>query len=156
MFPKLRGCCWRKWHGSTFQLELDDRSKVERRDRFRALRLHLDLNIWSHFSGDAGRKALVHAAKIENFPITLVESLATGKPILAAPVGGIPEVFRDGIDGFFWPLDDPDEGAATLIRLMEDSGLRERMSASAFDRYQAEFSRERIKKSLLAFVTGIQ
>lgn len=39
---------------------------------------------------------------MENTPIALIEALSCGLPILAAPVGGIPEVFRDGVEGYYW------------------------------------------------------
>jgi len=104
----------------------------------------------------ASHRILVHAAKIENFPITLVEGLAAGKPILAPPVGGIPEVYRNEIEGYFWPLDDPAKGASILIRLMEDVSLRARMSAAASLRYRATFSRESVKRRLLFFVVGVE
>lgn len=100
----------------------------------------------------AAHSVMVHAAKIENLPITLIESLAAGKPILAPRVGGIPEVFNDGVEGFFWPLDDPRAGAEFLIKIMEDEGLRARMSAAAKKRFRTHFARDVIHRKLLSFV----
>ncbi len=100
----------------------------------------------------AAHKALVHAAKIENLPIALIEALAAGKPILAPRVGGIPEIFSDGVEGFFWPLDDPATGAAMLIRIMEDKMLHATMSSAASMRYQTHFAPDLIFPKLLSFL----
>ena len=37
----------------------------------------------------------------EPFGLTAIEALACGTPVLARPVGGLPEIIRDGVDGFF-------------------------------------------------------
>lgn len=100
----------------------------------------------------SAHKVLVHAARMESFGIALVEALAAGLPVLAARVGGIPEIVRDGIEGFFWPLDDPAEGARLLMRLMEDPLLRQRMSMAAFMRTRDSFDRDAIGRRLAAYV----
>jgi glycosyltransferase involved in cell wall biosynthesis len=41
-----------------------------------------------------------HPAKMENFPISIVEALGFGLPVLASPVGGIPEIITHGKNGF--------------------------------------------------------
>ena len=79
-------------------------------DRQRLQQLARDLGVLDqvHFMGfqpDAKRmlpryRAYVHSALIENFPFVLVEAAAYGLPVLAAPVGGVPEVFEDGEQGF--------------------------------------------------------
>jgi glycosyltransferase involved in cell wall biosynthesis len=53
-----------------------------------------------------GHQLYVHAALMESFPMTLIEALSHGLPLLAPAVGGIPEIFLDGQQGYFWPLDD--------------------------------------------------
>jgi glycosyltransferase involved in cell wall biosynthesis len=42
----------------------------------------------------AGYRAYVHAATMENLSVTVIEALASELPVFAAPVGGIPEIFR--------------------------------------------------------------
>ena len=133
----------------------------EDRSRLEELARHLGVARQVLFTGRrpnassllASHKALAHAAKIENLPITLIEALAAGKPILAAHVGGIPEVFTDGVEGFFWPLDDAAAGAALLIRLMEDESLRAAMSSAAALRYQAGFEHDHIFQKLVSYLS---
>jgi glycosyltransferase involved in cell wall biosynthesis len=71
----------------------------------------------------------------EGFPNALLEAMATGRPVVATRVGGIPELVRDGQDGFLTSLD-PADIAAHLARLLGDSDLLARMGLSA--RAQAE------------------
>lgn len=85
-------------------------------------------------------KALVHSALIENFPITLVEALAAGRPVFAGAVGGIPEVFDDGVEGHLWPLDQPDIAASLLIDTLEAPVRWEALSAAASVRYRRLFA----------------
>lgn len=84
-------------------------------------------------------RALVHSATIENMPLTLIEALSYGKPILAAAVGGIPEIVDDGVEGLFWPLNDAGRGAELLISLLEDDDIYIRIAAATTKRYQEKF-----------------
>ena len=111
------------------------------------------------FQGNAarllsGHRAYVHSAVIENLPIVLIEALATGIPVLAAPVGGIPEVFTDGGEGFYWPLDDPAEGASRLIALLEDPARYAALADAAVQRFEQHFETSVVASRLLDFLRG--
>ncbi len=67
----------------------------------------------------------------ENFPHTVVESLAVGCPVIATAVGGVPEVVKDGENGLLVEPNDPSALAAAISRFFSDAGLRERLSAAA-------------------------
>jgi glycosyltransferase involved in cell wall biosynthesis len=66
----------------------------------------------------------------ENFPHTVVESLAVGTPVISTAVGGVPEVVTDGENGLLVPAGDPDALAAAIRRFFEEPGLRERLAAA--------------------------
>lgn len=87
-----------------------------------------------------GHRAYVHAAQMESFGIVLVEALSCALPVFAPAVGGIPEVFNDGIEGFEWPLDDATACAQKLIGLLEDKVVWQNMSRAARERYLTNFS----------------
>ena len=64
----------------------------------------------------------------ENFPHTVVESLAVGTPVIATRVGGVAEVVTDGENGLLVPAGDPGALAAAIHRFFGERGLRERLA----------------------------
>jgi glycosyltransferase involved in cell wall biosynthesis len=67
----------------------------------------------------------------ENFPHTVVESLAVGTPVIATRVGGVPEVVTDGENGLLVASGDADALGAAIRRFFEEPGLRDRLSRAA-------------------------
>ena len=102
----------------------------------------------------AGHRLYCHVSTMESFGIVLVEAMAEGLPVLAGAVGGIPEVFRAGREGEFWPLDDPSAAADVLVGLMADTDLRLRLAAAGQAHARAEFSADALGRQLLAFLDG--
>jgi len=94
----------------------------------------------------------VHSSLIDNLPIALIEALACKLPILAGAVGGIPEMFSDGVEGFYWSLDDPAAGAKKLIALMEDTETYNKMAEAAKARFSANFQSSVVANRLLSFL----
>ena len=70
------------------------------------------------------------ASDTEGFPNALLEAMAMGRPVVARGVGGIPELVRDGEDGFLVGAD-PQEMADRLTSLLLDGDLRARQGTSA-------------------------
>ncbi|HEX5591445.1 MAG TPA: glycosyltransferase family 4 protein [Candidatus Limnocylindrales bacterium] len=90
---------------------------------------------------------LMPGAWPEPFGLVAIESLACGTPILARRVGALPEIIRDGVDGFFG--DDPlhlsfhAEGVAGLDRTAIRERAIERFSAARMaDRYEELYLRQ--------------
>lgn len=79
----------------------------------------------------AGAYAAVLPSAWENLPHAAVEALAAGTPVVAAAVGGVPEVVRDGENGLLVPPGSPAAFAEALRRLAADPALRERLSRAA-------------------------
>jgi len=86
-----------------------------------------------------GYRAYVHPAHTENAPLAIIEAMAAGLPVVAAPVGGIPELVRDGVEGRHWPLDDPVSAAAVLTELLDSAAELEGAGKSARARFEREF-----------------
>jgi len=97
-------------------------------------------------------RAYCHAATVENMPLTLIEALSNGLPILAAPTGGIPEVFSDEVEGLYWPLDDASAASQKLISLLGSEERLLAMSSAARLRFEGGFEAKRVAAKTLNFL----
>lgn len=59
----------------------------------------------------------------ENAPFVIAEARAMETPVIAANLGGMAEVVRDGVDGLLFAPDDADSLAQSLRRIVDDPGL---------------------------------
>lgn len=73
-------------------------------------------------------------SETESFGLAALEAMASGVPVVASRVGGLPEVVEDGVCGLLVPPGDVDGLAHALERLLADPALRSRMGAAARDR----------------------
>ena len=79
----------------------------------------------------------------ENLPLSLMEAMEAGRPILATAVGGVPELIDHGVNGLLVPPDDPKALAAAILRLEGDPALRKRLADEARLRAAEQFTAER-------------
>ncbi len=70
----------------------------------------------------------------EGTPVSAIEALASGRPVVATRVGGVPDVIRDGEDGFLVEVGDIEALAERLARLASDAALCERMGTAGRQR----------------------
>jgi glycosyltransferase involved in cell wall biosynthesis len=80
----------------------------------------------------------------EAFPISVLEAMRAGLPIVATNVGGIPEAVSDGINGFLVPPFREDLMAKSLERLFLDPALRERLGHNGRELFLEHFTEERM------------
>jgi glycosyltransferase involved in cell wall biosynthesis len=85
----------------------------------------------------------------ENCPMSVLEAMAYGKPVVASRVGGIPELVVDGVTGVLFEAGDASELRQQVSRLMGDASLRVRMGAAGRIRAERQFSIERHNASLM-------
>ncbi|MBU1425989.1 MAG: glycosyltransferase family 4 protein [Gammaproteobacteria bacterium] len=102
----------------------------------------------------SGHRVFAHAARMESFGIVLVEAMSHALPIFAPAVGGIPEVFDDGVEGVLWPLDDAPGCAEKLIGILEDQQAFYLMSQAAAKRYQTRFAPDVLGPRWVSAITG--
>jgi glycosyltransferase involved in cell wall biosynthesis len=76
----------------------------------------------------------------EGLPITILEAMAAGKPVVATAVGGIPEVVRNGETGLLVPPRDPQRMAEAAIRLLQSPALARLMGEAGRKQVEAGFT----------------
>lgn len=115
--------------------------------RARAARLGLAAAV--HFLGvraDVGAvlrdasDVLASAARLEAFPLNLLEAAACGVPVVVSDIAPHREAVLDGETGVVFPLDDSAAAAAALLALADDPARRRRMGAAARARVAAHFA----------------
>lgn len=86
----------------------------------------------------------------EGLPLTLLEYMASSKPILATDVGGVSEVVRDGENGFLVPSGDHNALAERMNLLLEDPALASRLGANGRSLLVEKFSEDVMMKRITA------
>lgn len=100
----------------------------------------------------AFHKACIHVATIENLPVTLLEALARGRPVFAAPVGGVPEVLGDGAAGLALPLNDAHAAARIISDAMSNQEWLVTAGVAARERFLKDYASDVAAKKLTAFL----
>jgi glycosyltransferase involved in cell wall biosynthesis len=95
-------------------------------------------------------------SRSEAFGNVCIESLAVGTPVVASSVGGIPEIIRDGIDGYLVPPEDPKALANAIVNLlnMNDEEYRQ-MCLNARQRFLEKFEQNKVIKEQASWFESI-
>lgn len=102
-----------------------------------------------------GHAACLHVAVLENLPLTLIEALACGVPVFAPAVGGVPEVFDDGLEGRLIPLDDAEKAAARIIEWLDDEAAMRSAETLARARFLQRFEAGKLGARLHEFLSRL-
>jgi len=82
---------------------------------------------------------LVISSDHEGLPMVLLEALALGVPVVARPVGGIPEVIQNGENGILVNSADPRVLADAIVAVLSDRGLSARLAERGIKSVQEKF-----------------
>ena len=89
----------------------------------------------------------VLSSRSECLPMSVIEAMAAGLPVVASAVGGVPELVEQGRTGMLVPPDDPALLADAIARLIGDAGLRRRMGEAGRARAEALFDLDRFRRA---------
>jgi glycosyltransferase involved in cell wall biosynthesis len=100
-------------------------------------------------------KAMVFAlpSRSEGAPLVILEAMASGVPVVASDVGGIPTMVSDGDSGFVVPAGDVAALENRLRRLLSDGELRRRMGARGYELAHAKFTETAYAANFTQMVT---
>jgi glycosyltransferase involved in cell wall biosynthesis len=133
--PLVKGL--ESFYGGDYLTEIKRRvpERLKERVIFHGNVVHRDL------AGHYGRATVfVNPSLSDAFPLTVVEAMAAGLPIVASEVGGVPESVAEEVTGLLVKPNSAEALAFGLCRLLGDSNLRTRMSAAARERALTLFS----------------
>ena len=92
----------------------------------------------------------------EGLPMALLEAMAAGLPVVVTTVGAVPEVVRDGIEGYLVPPDNATALREALDRLASSAEVRDSMGKAARKSCERGYGIERMVDALIEIYTTVQ
>jgi glycosyltransferase involved in cell wall biosynthesis len=131
--------------------------------RARLERLASELGVEARFAGHVSNveeqlrtmDVLAVPSRAENFPVSILEAMAAGLPVVATRVGGIPELVADDETGLIVEPDDPAALAAALDSLAADPDRRSAFGEAGQRRAAKLFGADRMASTMLALYESL-
>ncbi len=115
-----------------------------------------------HITGDALHRAIENSSVVivpsecyENCPMSVLEAMAFGKPVIASNIGGIPELVVHGETGLLFEAGDKEMLHRHLSAIMNDAALRHEYGTAGRKRAESHFSTEKHNRDLMAVYTSL-
>lgn len=126
-------------------------------------RLSLDGHVvFTGVVDEARRNAILQLSRVvvlpslsEGLPVSLLEAMAFGKPVVATDAGGIREVVEDHRTGLLVPPRRPEALAAALLPVLSDAQLAQRMGQAGRHRFAETFSSSAFSARMREFYRGL-
>ena len=93
---------------------------------------------------------IAYNGQMDGIPISLMEAMAAGRPVVASAISGIPELVQHGVSGVLVDATHPERIASSVRMLMEDPELRARMGAAGQARVREAFDVSRAAAELIS------
>ncbi|MBD3876339.1 glycosyltransferase family 4 protein [Pseudomonas kunmingensis] len=108
----------------------DGHLRIRYQDELRRLAPDLPQRFWGRLPNDmiAERMAATHVFVLpsvcpENQPVTITEAMASGVPVVASRIGGIPELVVDGVNGWLFEPGNDEDLARQLMTYLDQPAL---------------------------------
>jgi glycosyltransferase involved in cell wall biosynthesis len=97
----------------------------------------------------------VLCSETESAPLTLLEGMSTGLPMISTKVGGVPEIIQDGKNGLLIPSKHPEELAEAILQLYKDQKLRRRLGENARKTVLEKYTAEKVVNQYLEIFESV-
>jgi glycosyltransferase involved in cell wall biosynthesis len=111
------------------------------------------LSEWIHLTGEASREDVTIYMQMsqifllptyrEGAPVAIIEAMRASLPIITTPVGGIPDMVQDGLNGLLIQPGNPEIIAQTALSLASDPDLRAKLGKAAREVFTKRYSSSR-------------
>jgi len=85
----------------------------------------------------------------EPFGLTMLEALSSAKPMIVTETGGMPEIVKDGINGFVVPIRDFEALASRVIQLFNNDDLCDRLGYTGRKMVEQNYTKEIVTRNTL-------
>lgn len=92
----------------------------------------------------------------EGQPISIIEALAFGTPVISTPHKGIPEQVKDGYNGFLVPPNDHEAIVKAILKGIESSSYYSELSKAALEHFNSNFTRDVHLKRLISVICNTE
>ncbi len=89
------------------------------------------------------------------YPLVILEAMSHGLPVVTTYEGAIPDMVRDGENGFLVPVRDTAALGACLVKLINEPGLRVKMGKTGRGRYEREFTQSVFERGFLEILKEV-
>jgi glycosyltransferase involved in cell wall biosynthesis len=96
---------------------------------------------------------LLFTSKTEGLGTSMLDAMACGVPVVATAAGGIPEIVEDEVSGLLAPVGDAEKLAFQVRRMLEEPGLKQRLTLGAKARLH-HFTKEKMAEDVLKIYLG--
>jgi len=97
----------------------------------------------------------IFPSRQEGLGIVILEAMATGLPVIVSQLPVLEDIIIDGENGIFVPLDDHDSLTQAILRVSQDSALRERLGRAAFESIQKNNHFSKWQSDLVRIYQGL-
>lgn len=78
--------------------------------------------------------AYILPSYVEGLPMSILEAMSYGMPILSTPVGGIPEIVENGVNGFLFPPGDKQAMQNSINKLISNPSIKRQMGTASLQK----------------------
>ena len=94
-------------------------------------------------------------SRTDSLPLALIQAMLAGRPVIAADVGGIPELINDGVTGLLVPTEDVTGLVARTEALLDDPPGARRLGGQARAAAVDRFGSERFQRQIVEIVESV-